>query len=210
MSLKDSTAGKTVLALDVDGVLVHPLDGLRTWDARIADDLGIDPKLLSQLFFKRRWRPVVLGQKDLKAELAQFLAEVRSSVTAEEFVDYWFKHDGRVDEAVLAEASRWRGGAEDRAIIAVSNQEKYRVTYLWDVAGLGKLLEGGLWSCQLGLSKSDPEFYARANNDLVPHAHAIVFFDDEPKHVELASRAGWRSYVYRSADDFAAQLCHTA
>ncbi|MBT0773838.1 hypothetical protein KIH74_33140 [Kineosporia sp. J2-2] len=57
------TAHPTVLAVDIDGVVVHPLErfGGRPWNAHLADDLGIAPDALAELFFRPYWPQVITG-----------------------------------------------------------------------------------------------------------------------------------------------------
>src|SRR4051794_7561756 len=124
MTTEAKGRGRLILALDIDGVVVHPTDGIPSWDANIADDLGIDPALLSSAFFRSRWSDVVTGRRDLLVELREFLGEIDSPVTPERLVDYWFRHDGRVDQTVVETVSRWRAASADRVVLAVSNQEK--------------------------------------------------------------------------------------
>jgi FMN phosphatase YigB (HAD superfamily) len=206
MTTEAKDRGRLILALDIDGVVVHPTDGIPSWDANIADDLGIDPALLSSAFFRSRWSDVVTGRRDLLVELQEFLGEIDSPVTPERLVDYWFRHDGRVDQTVVETVSRWRAASADRVVLAVSNQEKHRVEFLMNSLGLNRLFDGGIWSYQIGTTKSKPEFYELANDKWMVGASSVTFFDDEAKHVDLATNAGWRAFLYRSVADLESGL----
>ena len=64
----------TILALDLDGVVVlgHP-DGGR-WDKDIERDLGIDPRHLRH-FFQTHWAEIVVGEADLFETLERIVPE---------------------------------------------------------------------------------------------------------------------------------------
>jgi putative hydrolase of the HAD superfamily len=190
-------AENNVLALDIDGVLVHPseeLDGGR-WDSRMSLDLGIDPDSLRQKFFVKYWPEIIVGQRDLKQDLAAVLPDIHPQVSAEQLMAYWFEHDARVDQAVAELVQEWRQETRGRSV-AVSNQEKYRVAYLREYVGLSQLVDYIFWSGNMGVTKSDPEFYVSATNKLDVEPGQVWFFDDDIRNVEVAAAAGWNAHLF--------------
>jgi FMN phosphatase YigB (HAD superfamily) len=63
-------------------------------------------------------------------------------------------------------------------------------------------VSGVAFSGDLGVVKSDPVFYDRAERRLgvVGLGHAVVFLDDTPGNVEAATRHGWKA-VHFSRDN---------
>ena len=196
-----------VLAIDIDGVLVHPSEEFAggAWDSHIAADLGIDPEALGKKFFARLWPEIVIGRRDLKESLAGILPELQPNIGVDEFIAYWFEHDSRVDEAVADILQEWRKKTGGRSV-AVSNQEKYRVAYLRNDVGLNDLFDYILWSGDLGLTKSNPEFYSVAVDRLGVAPEYVWFFDDDIRNVELAAKAGWNAHLFVSVDEMRAIL----
>jgi putative hydrolase of the HAD superfamily len=188
-----------VLALDLDGVLVHPRADLTGgWSSRLAADLGIDPGALGSRFFDTYWPEVIVGQRDLKEALAAVLPGLHPGVTADQLIEYWFSHDARLDQDVLAEAQDWKKRTGGRCI-AATNQEQYRMAFLQAQTGLGDLFDGLFWSGDLGLTKADPGFFGRAAARLNIAADRIWFFDDDRRNVAMAASAGWRAFPFVSA-----------
>jgi len=194
-----SATGVRVLAIDVDGVLVHPNPDLGggAWDSRIDQDLGIDPRELGSKFFRTYWSEVVVGRRDLRETLAAVMPSLNPSVSADEFISYWFANDGHLDELVAAELRKWRE-RPGAITAAVTNQEKMRVAHLRQRLGFDELFDHIVWSGDLGITKSSPEFYIRAQEIFGVKPHEIVFFDDDQPNVDLANAAGWRAFHFQS------------
>ena len=188
-----------ILALDLDGVLVHPSAGLDgAWNTRLAADLGIDPAALGARFFGVHSPAVIVGRRDLKESLGQVLPGLHPAVTVEELTAYWFSRDARLDQEVAAELSSWKRRTGGQAI-AASNQEKYRVAFLRAQLGLDELFSRIFWSGDLGMTKSDPGFFHAAAASMNADPDRIWFFDDDPQNIAVASAAGWRAFQFTGA-----------
>jgi putative hydrolase of the HAD superfamily len=103
----------SLLVLDMDGVVVTAQPGGRRtyWYERLRQDLAIDPALLQERFFEPHWDAVVRGGRGLLGTLAPVLERINPGVSAEALISYWFRHDSRVDQQVLAFAGTWVGAA---------------------------------------------------------------------------------------------------
>src|SRR5688572_26257875 len=96
------------LLLDVDGVLVDGRPDGRQLFADLEQDLGVSLPLLQREFFVPRWPDIVTGKKPLLPELAEILKRIAPAVSAETLLDYWLRHDSRIDERLLAAVARRR------------------------------------------------------------------------------------------------------
>lgn len=188
------------LVLDVDGVLVHVegQDRGTAWYARLREDLGIDPQQLHDEFFRKRWSQIVSGRADLREELGAALQRIRPSVSVDELTTYWFRNHSEVDHEVLDAVTEWADRTRGRLFLA-TNQEKYRADYLWRNLGLQRFFTSIFYSADMGLTKSEVEFFQRVGN-LIAGADwrraDILFFDDDTQNVEVAARAGWTARLF--------------
>ncbi|MER7676817.1 HAD-IA family hydrolase [Streptomyces sp. NPDC096934] len=196
-----------VLALDIDGVLVHPNERFAggPWDSRIQEDLGIDPVALGQKFFRVHWPEIIIGKRDLRETLDLVLPDLNPEITTAEFMNYWFRHDAHIDEGVVAELRTWKQRTNG-LLIAVTNQEKYRVAYLIDELGLGEFFDQLIWSGDIGITKSSPDFYEKAIAKVGCDPHCVWFFDDDERNVAVASEAGWHAHHFVGLEDMRQSL----
>lgn len=199
----------TVLALDLDGVVIlgHPEGG--RWDKHIERDLGVNPQHLQQRFFQAHWRRIEIGEADLFDVLADVWPELECSANARAFVDYWFANDSRLDAAVLTEVDAFRANGGKAYLATV--QEHHRAKYIWDVLKLRDRFDGLIYSAALGAKKPQPEFFTRALTKLpVTSPDEIVFLDDRSDNVAAANAAGWRAHLHRDVEDLRRALAAIA
>ena len=188
----------TTVMLDVDGVLVtgRPRDGGHPF-TDIETELGVPPALLQRKFFDRYWPAIIVGREALEPLLADVLAEIAPAVTAPALIDYWFRNDARLDEAVLDSVDRLRAGG--MTVLLATNQEHLRAKYLMEELGLGRHVDGIAYSAALGHRKPEPAFYAAASAVAGATGADLVLVDDVPANVEAAIAAGWRGVHWTGA-----------
>ncbi|GKX33496.1 MAG: hypothetical protein MnENMB40S_11140 [Rhizobiaceae bacterium MnEN-MB40S] len=184
--------------LDVDGVVVNgrPEDGL-SWATDIANDLGVDPAGLQKVFFKPHWPDIVIGRKSLLDVLSVCLPTIAPSVSPQAFIDYWFDKDSWLDDSVLADCDALR--AMGATIFLASNQEHLRANYLMDRLGLGKHVDGIIYSAQIGAKKPDHAFFDAAAKRRGRSPQDLVLVDDTIANVEAARAAGWHAAHWESS-----------
>jgi HAD superfamily hydrolase (TIGR01509 family) len=183
--------GRALLALDVDGVLLDAGRGGRgPWQVSFGERFDVDPRRLNDTLFANPWPDVVTGRRPVEAALAEALAALGWDMGVEDALQCWLEEDFVVDPAVVAAASQWSGHGVPLAL--VSNQEPRRARYLEQ--RLAPLLPpfAAAFSGDLGAVKSDGAFYSRAEHHLGLQPGApVVFLDDSPANVEVASAHGW-------------------
>ncbi|GLY29887.1 hypothetical protein Kisp02_32520 [Kineosporia sp. NBRC 101731] len=191
-----------VLAVDVDGVVVHPLErfGDHSWNHFVAEDLDIDPQDLGQLFFRTYWPEIIIGARDLRETMNQLMPQINPAISGDQLVDYWFANDARLDRAVADELLAWKqrtGGV----LVAATNQERHRMAYLIEKVGLGEIFDDVIFSGEVGATKSDLAFFARALTRLgTDTPESVMFIDDDPGNVATATSAGWSAYLFTGID----------
>lgn len=177
--------------LDVDGVVVtgRPRDGKHPF-ADIEAELGVSAALLQEKFFVAHWPAIIVGQEALEPRLSAVLAEIAPDVTSAALIDYWFRNDARLDEAVLDSVGRLR--AAGVKVLLATNQEHRRAAYLMEELGLGRHVDGIAYSAALGHRKPMPDFYVAASALAGAEGTDLVLVDDVLDNVEAAIAAGWR------------------
>ena len=179
-----------VLMMDVDGVLVsgRPSDGRHLF-AELEKDLGLSPDKLRETFFAPFWESIVTGREGLTERLVPVLREMAPKVSAERLIAYWFENDSRVDESVLAAVGLYRRRGVQ--VFLATNQEHMRADYLMQSVGLGKHVDGIIYSAALGHRKPSPEFFDLAAAVAGAEPEHLVLVDDTLANVEAARRRGW-------------------
>ena len=157
------------LMLDVDGVVVtgRPEDG-RSWATDIERDLGIAPDAL-----------------------AESLPALSPSLAAQDFIDYWFSKDARIDEAVLAACDTLRGRGVQ--VFLATNQEHLRAAYLMDRLALRNHVDGIVYSAEIAARKPDRAFFAAAEKRSGAAPRDILLVDDTKANIDAARDAGWQA-----------------
>jgi putative hydrolase of the HAD superfamily len=185
------------IMMDVDGVLVagRPKDGAHLF-ADLEADLGIPLATLQSAFFKPRWPAIVTGQKSLLPELADVLAVIAPNVSAQTLVDYWFENDSRLEAPVVTDMAALR--SKGHRVYLATNQEHMRASYLMDVMGLGKQVDGIFYSAAIGHRKPAPEFYAHISRSLDTAPQQLTLVDDTGPNVIAAREAGWTAIHWQA------------
>ena len=180
------------IMMDVDGVLVtgRPQDGAHLF-TDLEKDLGISLEILQREFFKPRWPDIVTGRKSLLPELAEVLATIAPTVTAESLIDYWLINDSRIDMAVLDAMRSLR--QQGHQVYLATNQEHLRASYLMNDMGLARDVDGIFYSAALGHRKPEPEFYSKITAQLGAEKSEIILIDDTEQNVLSAREFGWQA-----------------
>ena len=195
-----------ILFMDVDGVLIkspyrNPACG-RPWDAEIKRDLGIEPTLLSEHFFKKRFGPVLEGKQDLRDALQESFPDIGFDGDPDDIIRYWFDSDAYIDKKLMQYLQTIKRAGV--SIYLATNQESMRAKYLWETLEFRKTFEGIFYSAEIGCTKKNPRFFQYVNKKLetVMRDKQAIFFDDQPKYVMSARKEGWNAFLYETIADF--------
>ena len=135
-----------------------------------------------------------LGKADLSEVLPPYLAEWGWRGSCAEFMQLWFSVEDAVDVRVLAWVRTLRQSGSICCL--ASNQEEHRSVYMRDVMGFGAEFDRLFFSCEIGAKKPDPKFYEAIETALGLTGGQIAFWDDSPRHVEVAKERGWQAELY--------------
>lgn len=190
---------------DIDGVLINGIHARpelsRRWDTNLLDDMGVDPRRFTQEFiFDVFIKKVSIGQMDLIDALERHLPALGFKGSPMVFHHYWLTRDSVLNEPLLA-AIRTLRQRDDVKLYIATNQEHLRATWLWSHLGLGDLFEDIFYSARVGVRKPEPGFFDFIAARIGPQTEPPLFFDDTPKVIDGARRAGWDSVLFNTVED---------
>ncbi len=188
-----NTMIKAIL-LDADGVAItpHPY-----FSQRLQDDFGIPVENVLP-FFKGEFKLCTVGQADLKQEISKYFPAWGWNKSVDELFDIWFSGEEETDDDVLRTVDELR--LEGIKCYLASDNEKYRARYILNDMGLGKHFDKAFFSCDLGYTKSDQEFFENVIADVKLQPKEILYLDDDPKNIEIAKMQGINSIIYKNIE----------
>ncbi|WP_310107089.1 HAD-IA family hydrolase [Sphingomonas sp. BE138] len=186
--------------VDVDGVLItHP--HAAGWAEHLNRDLGIRVEDLQRVFFEPHWNDVVHGRASLRESLTPALAQLAPQITYDDFREYWFSNDAKVNICLLNELAVFRRNGIDVHLATV--QEHERASYLWNELAFRDHFDAMHYSAALGKSKPRADFYQSIEVAVGLKSAAIFFIDDNQENVTAARKCGWTAAAWTGRDTLA-------
>lgn len=185
---------KTLL-LDADGVTLRKMG---YFSERLSQDHNIPLDAVVQ-FFKNEYRLCQTGKADLREQLKIYLPKWGWDKGIDAFLEYWFVKDTRADDAVLREVARIRQAGTP--CFLVTDQEKYRATYILEQLNFKNNFDGCFFSYELGSRKSGGTFFTQVLTTLAVVSSDITYFDDEQEDINKALNQGISAQLYTGIDD---------
>ncbi len=92
-----------------------------------------------------------------------------------------------------------------------TNQDAYRASWMREDAAYSKFLDGGFYSCDIGVAKPSIAFFEHIITDLGLFPGHLLFIDDQPVNVAGARSAGLRAEHWAHHDGVARlrEILHT-
>ena len=192
------------ILMDLDDVLIkntyiNQVGGVQFyWTEKIEEDLGIKESLLINLFNKS-WDDVILGKLELKVHIKNFLATIESSVSEEEFIDYWLKNDSILNIKMINWALKMHEKGYKLSI--ATNQESTRMQNILNkYKDFFSVFENIFTSAELGFKKPEAEFFLEILSRLGLSVEEVLFIDDSAKNIIGAGKVGMKTMKYSIAD----------
>lgn len=185
-----------VVLFDADGVLIHT----EMFSRQLERDYGILSEKLDP-FFATDFQRCLTGELDLKEAITSLLPEWGWQGTVDEFLEYWFSVEHKIDERLIAYAQNLRSKGI-RCFVA-TNQEAYRAKYMLEKMGFSESFDGMYASAHLGEKKPSIDFFKHifSNFDDLEKSE-VIFWDDKQLAVDAAREFGFHAEVYTDYDDF--------
>lgn len=193
------TSTKKVLLFDIDGVL----NKSDYFSISYEKEFGVPLEEIKP-FFKTDFIPCSTGDADLKAILPPYLKKWKWMDSVDEFLDYWFTSDVKIDAELISFVQVLRTKGYYCAI--ASQQEHYKKTHLWETKGLKDDFDHFYCSSDIGFLKKDTRFFqAVINNleekELITSPKDIVFWDDTPNCIETAKACAIEAILFNENQD---------
>ncbi|MDO8497355.1 MAG: HAD hydrolase-like protein [bacterium] len=186
---------KAVL-FDVDGVLVNA----KRFSQILQEDYNLTTETTLS-FFSQKFMHCLVGKADLKEEITPYLKEWKIDKTPEEFLEYWFTSEHKIDEELIRYIKTLK--RNNIKVYVVTNQEKYRTNYIVNKMGFGSIFDDIFSSADLEVTKSEQIFFQKVLQKLENiKADEILLWDDEVKHIEIAKKSGLLAEVYTDFENF--------
>lgn len=190
---------------DVDGVLVHGYHArpelTRRWNETLLEDLGVDPdRFNTEFIFDIFIKKVVVGEMAMIDALERRLPGLGYKGSPMAFLHYWLTHDSTLNTTLIETIRRLKARADVKLYIA-TNQDHTRALWLWDMLDLRDVFEDIFYSARVGIRKPEAGFFDFVAQKIGPQNEPPLFFDDTPKVIEGARRAGWEAIEFNTNED---------
>ena len=193
------------ILFDADGVVLKKRD--KYFSQRLFEDYGLDippEKILK--FFKNEYKLCVIGKADLKTEVEKYMKEWGWQGTVDELLEYWFSYENKLEERVLEVVRDLR--EKGIKCYLASDHSRFREDNLMKEVGMEKYFDGAFFSCDLGYTKAEEEYYEKIIEDLNLEPAQIMFWDDEEGNVEIAKTMGIKAMFYKDFAEFVKEMQH--
>lgn len=154
-----------------------------------------------QDFFRNDFLLCETGKTDLKQELQKRIKNWGWDRSLEELLDFWFKGEAETNEEMKKYISLLRNQGIKGYLS--TNNEKYRVDYLWNAVGIKNFLDGKLPSGELGYLKPQVEFWQEAYSRIPKVAkEEVLVLDDTESAIHSAREFGFNAEFYTDFKSF--------
>ena len=169
------------------------------WTQNIEKDLGIKQSLL-RFLFDDKWIDVLMGKILLDDKVNDFLKNINSKLSKEDFISYWLEHDSCLNQNVVSFINKMH--KKGFKLCVGSNQEETRTNYLLNKHNdIFSLFEKIYVSANLHKVKPNKEFFIDILKDLDTSAESLIFIDDDLKNINEARELKIKSFHYKCIND---------
>jgi putative hydrolase of the HAD superfamily len=190
----------TNLIFDLDGVII-------TYEKNFAEtyseEFGADVSRIYK-FFADDYHECAVGSASLHERIEKYVLPWGWPGDAQSLIQYWFDAQSEVDARLLDLIGLARQSGH-KCYVA-SDQDKTRSAYVRKLVNVDDAFDGSFFSCDLGATKTEADFFERMLGKLACDPEDVFFWDDNPKNVAVAKQAGIRAEIYSSFENFQVQF----
>lgn len=182
---------------DFDGVLVQSRNADKTflWQKNIEQDLNLPTSVKNQLFEQPEWNEIISGKDDFQQKIQKVFQQNNLSISTDEFISYWLSHDLNWRHDVLDLASKLKKAGH--SLYLATNQDKIRSAHITKQKEISDLFENIFSSCNLRVSKPNPEFYKQIQSqNFSKETNTFFMIDDDQRNIEAANSSGWTGIYF--------------
>ena len=184
------------ILFDADGVVIRGRPQM--FSDHFAETHGLP---ISEVvpFFKNDMRLAFVDKADIKESLRLYLPKWHWIRSVDDFLEYWFREESPRDEDVIAYVDMLRA-SEIKCYIA-TDREKYWAKYLVEIVGLKNHFDGFMFSYDIGCEKHTAEYFQEVLKRLTLMPEEVMYWDDDPKNVAVASGLGIDARIFTDVAD---------
>ena len=187
-----------IILLDLDGVVIRPRH--KYFSDKFSEEYNIPIEEILP-FFRKEYKLAAKGEVSVREVLPDYLNKWRWKGTVEEFLNYWFEGETTLDENLLVEVGKLR--EQGIKVYLVSHNGRERANFVMEKVGLKNRFDGAFFSCDLGFTKNEQDFFKEILDKLKVNSDNIEYWDDDPVNIEVAKSAGIKNAkVYTSFEEF--------
>jgi len=170
---------------DIDGVIVKPYD--KPFSQKLAEKQGI-PLSEVEEFFKEDYDLCAIGKADLHDVLPKYLDKWKWIGTIDELLQLWFVINEDINEEVIDTVGKLK--SKDIRVGIATDKSETHGRYLLDNLDFLTKFDDIFMSHEIGVRKSNHEFFAEVIQSTGLKPEEIQFWDDDQKNVDAAKSVG--------------------
>lgn len=187
------------ILIDLDDVIIKSSykDSLgRTvfyWVKNIEKHYGITNEQIHMM--ANGWLEVMIGKKSLKKHVSEFLHNIHSNVSADDFISVWMNYKNKLNQDV----KNWVNFMSNRGHILyiVTDQENMRPTHIIKQhSKFFKNFKKIYTSADIGFCKSQEQFFLNILNDLQIKPTEAILIDDNDNNLISAQNVEIKTVKY--------------
>ncbi len=151
-------------------------------------------------FFKGPFVDCLVGAKDMKEVLPDYLKKWGWDDTLERFLHLWFTSEHSIEAAIIEDVKELRKKGIECYV--ATNNEKHRANYMLEQMGFRDHFDGLFASAHLGRKKPDKEFFEKILTKLHVAPEEVLFWDDAEENVQAAQELGIHAEHFSSVKSY--------
>lgn len=163
------------------------------WVKNIEKHYGITNKQIQML--ANGWPEVMLGKKSLKKHVSEFLYNIHSSISADDFISVWLNYKNTLNQDVR----NWVNFMSNRGhtLYIVTDQENLRPAHIIkQYPKFFKKFKKIYTSADVGFCKSQEKFFLNVLNDLQIKPTEAILIDDNDNNLISAQNVEIKTVKY--------------
>lgn len=191
--------------IDLDNTLLRTFkvlpNGKRIflWTEKIQEDLNISPETLPKLF-TQSFMELLQRKTDVIPIVNDYLKSIKSDIRGEDFIEYWLKHNSKLDMEVWNWVKYKK--KQGHNIHIASDQTILRMDYLWKhFAEWQDVFDNVFTSAKFNvIYKEDKKFFERVLSELKCSPKDVWLIDDDIINIKSAQRVGINAFLFENAE----------
>lgn len=188
------------LIFDLDGVIiVYAKNFAETY----SEQFGISSEEIYK-FFRDDYYDCAVGKSNLSDKIEKYIQPWGWTGSVEDLIQYWFSCQSKVDVRLLESIQKARCFGHQCYI--ASDADAMRLEFVKKLIDLDIIFNGCFFSCEMGVVKTEIEFFNQVIKALRCQPEQVSFWDDNAANVNLARSIGITAELYTGYEQFSSSF----